>query len=242
MFEALRVNYLRELPSHIDEVEQLLLALERGSFDLEICRDIYGRVHSLKGSGGTYGLHLLSDVCHPFEDLITSLLENPISFKDRFSKASFIFVDLLRTVYKAYVNGQEPGEEVKEVLKSLRQQIAPTEKSAMIVESSELVVSILRDILKAKHFRVEVVNDGYLALGRLLSEPFDLLITGLETKRLNGIALISAMQKSGSKSSKTKSILLTATTLKIGQEIPDYVVKKDANLKEIFKCILQEVW
>ena len=56
MLAALRSNYLRDLPSHIDELEEILLELERDGFDLETCRDLYRQVHSLKGSGGTFGL------------------------------------------------------------------------------------------------------------------------------------------------------------------------------------------
>jgi len=71
-----------------------------------------------------------------------------------------------------------------------------------------------------------VANDGYVALGRLLAEPFDILITGLETKRLNGLALISAVQKSSGRVNKTKSVLVTATQLTVGSDKPDFYIKK----------------
>lgn len=241
MLAALRGNYLRDLPSHIDELEELLLGLEREGYDLEICRDLYRRAHSLKGSGGTYGLHVLSDVCHPFEDLLSSLLEHPELLHSGFTEAALKYVDLMRQVHATYASGNEPGAEIKPILLALRQDGTKTSHSALIVEGSDLVVGMLKEVLQSHGFRIEVVNDGYLALGRLLAEHFDVLVTGLETKRLNGLALIAAVQKSGPRTSKTKTILLTATQLKSNSDTPDFIIKKDAGLKEKFKEVVIEL-
>ena len=241
MLAALRSNYLRDLPSHIDELEELLLELERDGFNLETCRDLYRRVHSLKGSGGTYGLHVLSDVCHPFEDLLSTLLERPELLRASFTETALKYIDLMRQVHVTYAMGNEPGAEVNQILHELRQKATKTSYSALIVEGSDVVVGMLKEVLKSQGYRIEVVNDGYLALGRLLAEQFDVLITGLETKRLNGIALISAVQKSGLRMSKTKTILLTATQLKSTGDNPDFIIKKDAALKAKFKEIITEL-
>jgi CheY-like chemotaxis protein/HPt (histidine-containing phosphotransfer) domain-containing protein len=238
MLAALRSNYLRDLPSHIDELEELLLGLERDGFDLETCRDLYRRVHSLKGSGGTYGVHVLSDVCHPFEDLLSSLLERPELLRIGFTETALKYIDLMRQVHTFYATDNEPGAEIKQILLELRQNATTTSHSALIVEGSDVVIGMLKEVLKSRGYRIEVVSDGYEALGRLLAEHFDVLVTGLETKRLNGLALISAVQKSGPRTSKTKTILLTATQLKSNSDNPDFIIKKDANLKEKFKEIV----
>lgn len=241
MLNALRVNYLKDFPSHIDELEQLLLALERQGYELEICRDLYRHVHSLKGSGGTYGLHVFSDICHPFEDLLSSLLENNALLKESFTETALLYVDLLRQAHSLYADGGEPGAEIHNALQGVRQRSTKTSHSALLVESSEVVLGLLKDVLKVQGFRIEVMNDAYLALGRVLGEHFDLLITGLETKRMTGLALISAVQKSGVRSHKTRTILLTTTQLKIVGVQPDFIIKKDAQLKSKFKEIVAEI-
>lgn len=241
MLLALSKNYLLALPSHIDQLEQLLLELESNGFELERVRELFRRLHSLKGSGGTYGLHIFSDVCHPFEDLISSLLENPGLLKTSFMETALWYVDLMRTVQSIYLRGQEPGPEIGLALQGLRQRTSQTFRSALIVENSEVVVGILEKILKSHHFRIEVVNDGYIALGRMLSESFDVLITGLETKRLNGLVLIGALQKSGNRFINTKTILLTSTIIESENDRPDYIVKKDADLKGRFDVIMREI-
>ncbi|MFZ6749174.1 Hpt domain-containing protein [Undibacterium sp. Ren11W] len=240
MLNALRINYLTDFPTHIDELEQLLLELERHGYGLEICRDLYRRVHSLKGSGGTYGLHVLSDICHPFEDLLSHLLENNDLLKENFTEIALLYVDLLRQTHSVYTDGVEPGAEIHRALQGIRKRSTKSSHSALLVESSEVILGLLKDVLSSQGFRIEVVNDGYLALGRVLAEHFDLLITSLETKRLNGLALISAVQKSGARGHKTKTILLTTKQLNIVGEQPDFIIKKDAHLKDKFKEIVLE--
>lgn len=241
MLLALRSNYLRDLPSQLDELEELVLDLERTGFETEKSRELYRRIHSLKGSGGTYSLHVLSDICHPFEDLISNLLEHPELFNNGFVEIALQYLDLLRSVQETYQGGQEPGSEIKTALHGLRRQASLTLHSALIVDVSEVVIGMLRDILKASHFRIEVVDDGYIALGRVLSEPFDVIITGLEIKRLNGLALIGAIQKSGVRVSKVKTVLLTSTSLALKNDKPDFILKKDAELKKNLSLVLAEI-
>ncbi|MBC3873693.1 response regulator [Undibacterium flavidum] len=240
LLAELRENYLRDLPNHIDEIEQLVLELERTGFHLNLCQELYREVHSLKGSGGTYGMSLISDICHPLEDLLSQLIEHPQSLQG-FGGKALAFIDLLRKACFSYTARLEPSVELKSALHILRQSVSSTLYSALIVESSEVVIGILRDILVASGFRVEIVQDGYLALGRMLSEPFDVLITSLEIPRLNGIALISAVQKSGNRGGKSQTILLTTSEHLDDQVHPDYVLHKNSDLKNNFRACLSDV-
>ncbi len=239
MLAALRENYLRDLPSYIDDIEQVLLDLERGGFQLDLCRDLYRQVHTLKGSGGTYGMSFISDICHPLEDLLSNLIEHPALLPSTIEPA-LRYVDLMRKACFIYASKLEPGEDLKLSLHALRKSMSKHKHAALIVESSDVVLGAMRDTLTEFGFRIELAQDGYSALGRLLAEPFDVLITSLENSRLNGIALISAMQKSGTKLARTKTILLT-TSDHLDQVIrPDYVLKKNAELKKRFReCLLQ---
>ena len=241
MLAALREGYLRDLPGYVDDIEQVLLQLERGGFELDLCRELYRQVHSLKGSGGTYGMSFISDVCHPLEDLLTNLLEHPACLHVTVDNA-LQYVDLLRKACFIYSAKLEPGEDLKANLHVLRRSISRHSHAAMMVESSDVVVAAMRDILTEYGFRFELANDGYTALGRVLAEPFDVLITSLENPRLNGLALISAVQKSGNKTARTKTILLTTSEHLDQQVQPDYVLKKNAELKRRFReCVSQLV-
>lgn len=241
MLAALREAYLRDLPGYVDDIEQVLLRLERAGFQLDLCRELYRQVHTLKGSGGTYGMSFISDVCHPLEDLLTNLIEHPACLHTAVDNA-LQYVDLLRKACFVYAAKLEPGEDLKANLHALRRSMSRHSHSALMVESSDVLVAAMRDILTEFGFRFELANDGYAALGRVLAEPFDVLITSLENSRLNGLALISAVQKSGTKIARTKTILLTASEHLDKQVQPDYVLKKNAELKKRFReCVSQIV-
>jgi len=241
MLEALRSNYLKDLPSHIDDLESLVLKLESQGFELEICRDLYRQIHSLKGSGGTYGMHVISDICHPFEDLISGLLEHTESLYQGFVSTALEYIDLLRKVASHYQQSKTPDEEIRLKLQDLRNRALQNPYSALVIESSDVVVNIIKDVLKMHHFRIEVAKDGYLGLGRILSEPFDLVITGLETPRMNGMALISAAQRLGGKFKNTKCVLITASRLRQDEDIPDFVLQKDALFRERFNKVVHHL-
>lgn len=240
MLALLRENYLRDLPTHIDDIEQIVLALERTGFQREPCQELYRQVHSLKGSGGTYDMSFISDICHPFEDLLSQFIEHPQELT-KFSGTALAYIDLMRKACFSYTARLEPAAELIASLHALRQTTSSALYSALIVESSEVVIGVLREVLLSLGFRVEVAQDGYLALGRLLSEPFDTLITGLELPRLNGIALISAIQKSGCRHAKVRTVLLTTSDHLDAQVHPDYVLKKNAELKHQFRLRMQEM-
>jgi CheY-like chemotaxis protein len=240
MLAVLRDNYLRDLPAHIDDIEQIVLTLERTGFQLESCQELYRQVHSLKGSGGTYDVSFISDICHPFEDLLSQLIEQPKGLPG-FGSTALAYIDLMRKACFSYTARLEPSAELISALHALRQSVSNTLYSALVVDSSEVVTGILRDILLSFGFRVEVLQDGYQALGRLLSEPFDVLVTGLELPRLNGIALISAVQKSGSRSAKVSTVLLTTSDQIDEQVRPDYILKKNSDLKNNFRLCIGNV-
>jgi CheY-like chemotaxis protein/HPt (histidine-containing phosphotransfer) domain-containing protein len=241
MLTVLRENYLRDLPNQIDDIEQVLLDLERGGFQLDLCRELYRQVHTLKGSGGTFGMSFISDVCHPFEDLLTNLIENPGLLQQGLIETALQYVDLMRKACFSYAANLEPGSELRLSLYALRQRMTKNFYAAIIVESSDVLIGAMRETLTEFGFRIEVVEDGYTALGRLLAEPFDVLITSLENPRLNGTALISAIQNSGSKVARTKTILLTTSDHLNLQAHPDYVLKKNAELKKRFRVCIAEI-
>lgn len=241
MLAGLRLNYLQDLPVQIDEIEESLLHIERAGFDLDLVHDLFRRVHSLKGSGGTYELHAVCDVCQAFEDFMSDSLQ-----KKQFTQFPFIdfalrYIDILRRVCGAYLKQDQPDRDSALLLQQLRLEVSDQPYSVLIVENSDVVVGMLRESLLNYGYRIEVAQDGYSALGRLLTEPFTLVITALETKRLNGIATISALQKNQSRTNKTTSILLTSSEIKPEQHDADFALVKNTQLKHNFLQVLDDI-
>ena len=60
MLRQLRATFLDELPERLDRLDNLLLDIEKlGAATGEEFNELYRGVHSIKGSGGTHGLHII---------------------------------------------------------------------------------------------------------------------------------------------------------------------------------------
>jgi len=64
LLEGMRADFLAELPERCDSFDESILALEKSPDDREAFNELYRGVHSLKGSGGTHGLSIITTLCH----------------------------------------------------------------------------------------------------------------------------------------------------------------------------------
>jgi len=77
----------------------LILALETTSDDRQPFNELFRGVHSLKGSGGTHGLGIITTVCHELENLLTETdVKN--GFGAVFATRALAYVDILRRIEK----------------------------------------------------------------------------------------------------------------------------------------------
>jgi hypothetical protein len=101
--------------------------------------------------------------------------------------------------------------------------------------STQIFVQALADL----PIKSVVISDSLHALTRVLTEPFDLLITSNETPILSGMALIGAIKLSRGKNAKLKSILITSNQ-SVANHIKretdaDFIIVKNAQLgKNLF--------
>jgi HPt (histidine-containing phosphotransfer) domain-containing protein len=247
MLAQLRAAFLAELPEKLNHLESLILALEQSSGIDEPFHDLYRSVHSLKGSGGTHGLHIITAICHQQEDLLTATASKGSASKETIGNL-LAYVDLLRQAVGEISQGHTAFPLVEQKLAELRQALSAKLYSVLLVDNSKLSTSIYLQILKGFPVRAIVVDDGYLALMRILTEPFDLLISANEIPILNGAALIGALRLSHSKNQAIKTVLITSNA-KIVQHRKrntdaDYIIPKDAhiakNLEATVKTIIGE--
>lgn len=65
----------------------------------------------------------------------------------------------------------------------------------LVVDDDDSVRRMLVEILEFEGYDVEAVAEGQSALEKVLSQPFDLVLTDLEMPRMNGITLVSELRK-----------------------------------------------
>ncbi len=239
MLQKLRVGYLAELPGRLDDIEENIMGLEKFGFVEENFNTLFRLVHSLKGSGGTYGLHVISDICHPLEDMLSDLNDLPQKLTKQFIDIALAYVDLLREIVDDTSLHGDCRMDPANRLKVLRKKAFPEPFSALIVERSPAIIGILKENMNVLNAKIEVMDDGYLALGRTLAHPFDYLITSFEIKRLNGAALIGALRLAQGKTPQTKTILLTVNPLTFSTAVkPNHVLLKDSQFQHNLRTLL----
>jgi two-component system, chemotaxis family, sensor kinase CheA len=94
--------FFEESQEHLENMEQLLLALDVDSPDFEELNSIFRAAHSIKGGSGIFGFDALGKVTHILENLLDSIRQgkrdiNP-SLVDLFLNA----VDVLKNILNAY--------------------------------------------------------------------------------------------------------------------------------------------
>lgn len=245
MLLQLRLAFLEEMPEKLDRLENILLEIEKNGADKEIYNEFYRTVHSLKGSGGTHGLHILTTICHQLEDLLNTT-QGGEKFPPALANTSLAYVDLLRIAAEKLKSGSDNFLQIEEKLIALRNQLTQKKYAVLVVDNSKLLTQIFLQALSGLPVQPVVMADGMQALMRALTEPFNLLITTNEIPVLSGISLIGAIKLSNSKNAHIKTILITSNKKVTGHinrtTDSNYIIFKDAkladNLVELTKSAL----
>ena len=230
MLRQLRTNFLAEMGEQLGDIEADLWALERTHRFHEVLERGYRKVHALKASAGTYGLPIISKICHQLEEHLNLFAGDPERLTAELLERRVAHIDLMRTAQSAAKQGSEHFNDIEESLQELRGLLLGSRFSILIVEVSKLNIKLCTDIMKGYHAHVTVIDSGYQALELLLNQKYQLLITGLEVKFLNGLALVAAVRMSARGNQDIQSILLTSSKLPpLKRNVdPNFIVARDS--------------
>ncbi len=243
LLDELKRGYIAELPSKFDELELLVLNV-KGSDDFdEALGELFRKVHSLKGSSGTHGLHELSSVCHRLEDYLRTIDARVASFETADANKWIEFIDLMRKVLDAYNAGDVSSCDVAAELESIANRHTAANYSVLIVDQSKSNAMLYQSVLSSLPVNFTLMTDGYHALELLLGNRYDLLVTSMEVKRLNGMALVGAVKLANGVSKDIKTVVLTSNTNIVmqGQNTdPDKLITKCASMtRQLFDAANQ---
>lgn len=115
MLLQLRNTFLEDMPEKLDRLENLLLEMEKNGVDSDAFGEFYRIIHSLKGSGGTFGLHIITTICHQLEDLLNTT-EGGAKYTLALIATSMDYVDLLRVATEQIHAGNTSFPEIEERL------------------------------------------------------------------------------------------------------------------------------
>jgi len=234
LLEQLKEAFLAELPEQCQELNRLVLSLEQYPENHSFYEGLYRKVHSLKGSAGTHGIHIISQICHHFEDLLTTLDNASTQIDSVFINNCLSYVDLIQNAIKAAQSSHPDYAVIEHELERIRQALSKDNFRGLIIEPSPMMSLMCKDALSPLPIQLSLLNNSLTALERLLQEKFDFLILGKELKPLNGAALISALRTSGTVNNQIPTIMITSNGKKGIPEYarPDHIIKRDTQLTQ----------
>jgi len=245
-----RAAYLRELTTTLEEVESLVL--EVGGADGDRGRALARQIHTIKGTAGSLGLELLSLAAHRMEDLLAA---RPLA-EDRDEKFIDCLLaqnDLLGSIAQAYLD--KDSRVLDEVRRRLEPASAAPEpeaearggaplKRVLIVEPSAAALQFCVNALRPFDApEVSSARDGYEALGLLLKERFDAVITSLQVPTIDGQSLASVLRALPGPNAATPVILLTSSAGALDPAKPraDFLVEKKLGWVEELSATLRQI-
>jgi chemotaxis protein histidine kinase CheA len=239
LLEELKSSYIDHLPGKLEEIEDLVLQMEKGDFS-ESYAALYRAIHSLKGSGGTYGFDIITTICHQFEDWL-STLQDVKKVDKKGIDVLLTYVDLLRNSVAHIVRAETSFADIEKNLAELKKSCAKNKLHGLLIDRSPLNAKIVAETLGADNVQLAVATTGIEGLSRLMRESFDFLITSQEVGELSGQATIVALRLSHSVNSRVKTLLLASNAVKdLPDEFqPDIVIKKDAQLTKNLQQSMQ---
>lgn len=241
LLENLREGFLADLPTRVNLIEDEVMAFQNAdSYD-----KLFRMVHSLKGSAGSYNFHVITKIAHGMEDVMLELMQQNQFGNELTIDLLLKFVDILRDTTEALNATNTAPLDVDERLEALRGQVFLERLKVLVVEPSKLYASMIGHNLEDLPLSFTFTEDGFQALDNLLLNKYDLLITSLESTRLNGDALVAALRLVHNFNRKIKVVLITSRTKnKIVNkddfdEILDRKMIKDGDLKTIVNEMLK---
>lgn len=94
--------FFDESQEHLDDMEQLLMAIDLSQVDAEQLNSIFRAAHSIKGGSGVFGFDALGKVTHVMESLLDLARKNLLKLDVELVDEFLTTVDVLKTILQAY--------------------------------------------------------------------------------------------------------------------------------------------
>jgi chemotaxis protein histidine kinase CheA len=226
LLAEMQADFLDELPERCGRIEQGVLALERQQPDA--FNELYRQVHSLKGTGGMFGVPVITTICHQFETFIS---EARTRFNQQASSTSLAYVDLLRKTAQSGGRDTAGVAAIEQVLDRLRAGTLSGRASVLLAEPSDSMRKLYREVFAGKAIHLVTVDKGLAALERMLHESFDLLVASRELPDINAIAVLAALRDSDGRNKDIPAILISSNPAPVPKRLGvRAIVRRDPKL------------
>ncbi len=121
MNDDLLADFLIECSEVLSNLDQELVQFERNPGDLEVLKNIFRAVHSVKGSCGIFGLQRLERVAHATEDVLGKMREGTLRVDVGSITPILEAVDIIKSIFAELEKSRtEPAGDDSQVIAKLR--------------------------------------------------------------------------------------------------------------------------
>ncbi|MDW8066153.1 MAG: chemotaxis protein CheA [Aquificaceae bacterium] len=96
-----------EAREHLDNLEKLLLELERDPYNKDLINSAFRSMHTIKGGAGFLGLSAVVEVAHKAEDVLGKLRSEELRFSPHINDTILRSIDFIRNAIGRYAKGEE---------------------------------------------------------------------------------------------------------------------------------------
>jgi HPt (histidine-containing phosphotransfer) domain-containing protein len=239
-FKELQDEYLDELQDILNSLDELVIELQDNSENLELSNELWRKVHSLKGTAGTFGFKFISKACHNWEDLMEVSDREKNKDKERTNSFYQKYADIIYVLQEFQSNPYGEPELLEQQLKDIILDNIEQTKRVLILENSSMMMNFYTEELHKYGYQISYARDGYLALGRLLNEKFDLIITSVDVSTIDGLSLINSLRVIKNPNQNSQAVLITSNSLNESDLLKNksnVILTKDLVMKELPKLL-----
>ncbi len=188
---GLKDSFIESTMERLIALDTLIQNLQSGDgSDGEAMADFRGQIHSIKGTGGTFGFPLVSIICHRLEEVIQDERDYTMQEFDQVQ----LFVDYIRKIIES---GDDPDEaDAEEILANLPTISAPQQTVRRTTDLKIVLVTPMAAMRQLAEFYLSeqgchvLSTDSSVDAFRLAVENRpDLVISSVQMETLNGIDL-----------------------------------------------------
>ncbi len=226
LLAEMQADFVDELPDRCDRLEAGVMALESkqpGAFD-----ELYRQIHSLKGSGGMFGIAIITTICHQFESFVSETREG---FGRKAATIALAYVDLLRKTVAPAGRDTSGVHAIELALERMHVDSLRGRASVLLVEPSDTLRKLYTDLFSGQPIQAILMQSGMATLERMLHAPFDLLVISRELPDLNAIAVVAALRESRCRNSSIPVILVSSNPAPVPPHLDiSVIVRRDTKL------------
>ncbi len=250
LLRQLGLEFLESCEDSLDVVDTNLTHLIQGDNDDgggwdDGFNEILRRIHSIKGSGGTFGFPAVTLIAHGLEDYI----ETSPTIGTGQLNAIQAYADAIRDIVN---RGENPGDgETTKILRALPvsgQAVigagqTPRDIGFLLVMQKGLQRRIIGKELVSCGFRVGLAETGIQAIELGIANPPDIIAASMVNEDISGVELARVFRAIGA-TAKAKFLLMTSSEGRdpktIGLPLGARVVRKGDHFSEDLSSHLME--